>query len=68
MRLEENLPHVEAVRAMHSCDALLLVQNDSKSGQLCLPGKLFEYLACRKPVLTIGSNDSDLKVIIESWG
>jgi hypothetical protein len=68
LRVEANLPHAEAVDFMLGCDALLLVHNDSKSGQGAIPGKLFEYLACRKPVVSIGRRDSDLEDLTEAWG
>jgi len=46
------VPHLEAVRRLQSADLLvLLVSGDSSEG--IVTGKVFEYLAAGKPVLTI---------------
>ena len=42
--------HAEAIKAIQSSDALLIVQPDTA---LQIPGKLFEYIAACKPVIAL---------------
>lgn len=59
-----NLPHREAVYAMHGANALLIMHNDTISGSRCIPGKLFEYLATSRPVLAVGPVPGDMATLI----
>jgi glycosyltransferase involved in cell wall biosynthesis len=47
------VPHAEVIRRMRSADALFICLNGMPADQqpLVIPGKLFEYLAARRPVL-----------------
>lgn len=47
------LEHREVVRRMASADALLLTLADLPGSQRVIPGKLFEYLAARRPILAL---------------
>jgi glycosyltransferase involved in cell wall biosynthesis len=68
--LEENLErtgyleHGQMVRVMKRSQVLLLVINDTPSAKLIATGKLFEYLAARRPVLCLGPEDGDAAEII----
>jgi glycosyltransferase involved in cell wall biosynthesis len=44
---------------------LLLLLNQQPNAKGRIPGKLFEYLAARRPVLTLGPVDSDVAQIIK---
>lgn len=44
--------HADSVQYLAESDVLFLCQSESASGQL-LPGKLFEYLYMRKPILAL---------------
>lgn len=48
------LPHDEALKAQRSSQVLLLAEINSVETKGIIPGKLFEYLAARRPVLAIG--------------
>lgn len=48
------VPHQEAVQLQQQSQALLLVEIDSTESRGILPGKLFEYLASKRPILAIG--------------
>lgn len=63
----EIIPHVthkEAIRFLMSSTALLMAIPFPEQNRHTIPGKLFEYLAARKPIVCIGSNDSDVAKII----
>ncbi|PHQ28491.1 glycosyltransferase family 4 protein [Leeuwenhoekiella nanhaiensis] len=69
--LEENLKlhgyisHQEALQMQRSSQILVLIEIDSAETQLIIPGKLFEYLAARRPVLSIGPAESDVKKLLK---
>ena len=48
------VPFTEALRLQHQADMLLLLQWNDPLEAGNVPGKLFEYLAARRPVLGIG--------------
>ena len=52
-------PHADAVRAMRRSALLLLVINRGGQARSAIPGKCYEYLAARRPVLLIGDTDAD---------
>lgn len=68
--LEENLeiigyvPHHESVKYLLNSNALLLVSPKVKSEEIIIPGKIYEYLAARKPVINIGSLSTESARII----
>lgn len=51
------LPHDETVREQRAADILLLPLRREPEYAKVLPGKIFEYLAARRPVLGIGQED-----------
>lgn len=58
------VPHDKSVRYLMQSSALLLVIPDIENDKGILTGKLFEYLAARKPVICIGPEDGDAAQII----
>ncbi|WP_193369772.1 glycosyltransferase [Pelagibius marinus] len=50
----QRVDHDEALRQQYSSDILLLLQHDSPSEQGNVPGKFFEYLGARRPILVLG--------------
>lgn len=56
--------HNLAINFMISSDALLLVIPDVKNNEGILTGKLFEYLASKRPILFIGPEHGDAAKII----
>jgi glycosyltransferase involved in cell wall biosynthesis len=61
-------PHPEAVRLMIDSSILLLIIPVSKQSNVITTGKVFEYIASRRPVLYIGPGDGDAAVILKSCG
>jgi glycosyltransferase involved in cell wall biosynthesis len=47
------VPHAEVIRRMREADAVFICLNGMPDGEepLVIPGKLFEYLAARRPIL-----------------
>ena len=43
---------------------LLLIEENSKETEYIIPGKLFEYMASKRPIIAIGPNTSDIEKII----
>ncbi|HNW60729.1 MAG TPA: glycosyltransferase [bacterium] len=55
-------PHHEAIAAMTAADALVLIACD-EPGARFIPGKSFEYLASRKPILLISNVTETLRLL-----
>jgi glycosyltransferase involved in cell wall biosynthesis len=48
------IPHAQSLEVQRAADALLLVLSNEASEEGIFTGKLFEYLAARRPILVIG--------------
>lgn len=57
--------HQEAIQYMCKANILLCVL---PLGYIYTPGKLFEYIAAKKPILCIGSKDSDAAGVLKKCG
>lgn len=53
------MPHDEVVGEYRGADCLLLCPTQSATARSQINGKLFEYLAARRPVLHVGPYDAD---------
>lgn len=62
----EYVTHTEAIRILQSSQVLLLVINRTANTKNILTGKLFEYMAARRPILCIGPTDGDAAEAIRS--
>lgn len=58
------LPHDETVREQLEADFLLLPLRREPEYAKVLPGKIFEYLAARRPVLGIGQEDGAAATVL----
>jgi glycosyltransferase involved in cell wall biosynthesis len=68
--IKNYLPKAESLKKIKNADILFLPLEKTKSSEhrtLFIPGKLFEYLATKKPVLAL-CEDSDCKEILEQSG
>jgi glycosyltransferase involved in cell wall biosynthesis len=66
-RMLENLAfveHKEAVKRMIDADSLLFLIPDSPNNEQIITGKIFEYLASRTPLLSIGPSGGDAATIL----
>ena len=62
--LFDHLSRRETLERMCRSQALLLILNDMPNVNGRLPGKLFEYLAARRPMIVIGPPESDASKIV----
>jgi glycosyltransferase involved in cell wall biosynthesis len=60
--------HVEAIAAMRSADALLLVANTTPGAEAAVPGKLFEYLAVGRPIVAVAPRESSTADVLHQTG
>ena len=65
LQISEHISRKETLERMHRSQALLLILNDMPNVNGRLPGKLFEYLASRRPILVIGPETSDASKIVQ---
>lgn len=60
----EYVPHSEVTRLIQQSPILLLPLNDTPNVKGIVPGKLFEYLAAKRPIFAIGDTNGDSSQII----
>jgi len=62
--LSHYLPHREGIGLLRKSQVLLLPINDAPNLKGILPGKMYEYLALKRPILAVGPTDADYAKII----
>jgi len=62
------MPHSEVLKTLVESQVLMLLINDTPNVLGVVPGKLFEYLAARRPILTIGPEEGDSARIVKEAG
>ena len=58
------MPHDKGVSLLKKSQVLLLPINNAPNAMGIIPGKMFEYLALKRPILAVGPPDSDSAKII----
>jgi len=66
LEIEGYVPHNEALKIQLSARVLLLIEIDSEDTKGIIPGKLFEYMAAKRPIIAIGPQDWDVTKIIKN--
>jgi len=67
VKLKGYVSHAAAVRKQRSSQVLLLIEIDSEETKGIIPGKLFEYMAARRPILAVGPENWEVgKFIVET--
>ena len=59
------ISHNEAIKLQRSSQILLLIEIDSPDTKMIIPGKLFEYLQTKRPILAIGPENADFADILK---
>ena len=59
------LPHDDVLMKQANSDVLLLISWNNPKEKMFIPGKVYEYLALKRPVLSIGYQEGSLKNLIE---
>ena len=62
------MPHAEVLKEIVKSPVLLLPINQTPNLKGIVPGKVFEYLAARRPVFVIGPEDGDTARIVKETG
>ena len=61
------LSHSEVIKQYNKSNVLLLLLFNSESGKGNYPGKVFEYFATQKPILSFGPSESDTKELFSEF-
>ena len=59
------ISHEEVLQNQMNSDVLLLVSWMNKNETMFIPGKVYEYMASKKPIYSIGYKEGSLKDLIE---
>lgn len=62
------LPHKESISHLLKADSLLLVVDESKESEEIVPGKVYEYLGVKKPIIAIGPTEGAVGSLIRTTG
>jgi hypothetical protein len=60
------LPHSESIKHLLRADALLLVVDESKESAEIVPGKVFEYIGARRPIIALAQEGAVAGIIRET--
>lgn len=58
------ISHKDALKLQRKSGLLLLIEIDSEATRAIIPGKLFEYLAAKRPIVALGPKESDISPIL----
>lgn len=62
------LPHQQAVKILKASTLLLLVSPNTPGSEMIIPGKIYEYMASRVPILNLSTKHSETAEIISECG
>lgn len=65
INFQDSVPHQDLAEIYDSSDLVVLIQTKTNRKQTQLPGKLFEYLQAKRPILAIGDTESDMAKILK---
>tara|TARA_B100001093_G_scaffold516558_1_gene595641 strand:- start:5034 stop:6317 length:1284 start_codon:yes stop_codon:yes gene_type:complete len=60
------VPHREVIKYQKKSKLLLLMINNTPNAKGIITGKVFEYIASKRPILVIGPEDGDLSTIVNT--
>lgn len=65
VNIHGKVSHGEVLQNQMNSDILLLISWMSEKEKMFIPGKVYEYMGSRKPILSIGYKEGSLKELIE---
>ena len=65
VKIHGSIPHNEVLKKQKESQGLLLLSWNNEKEKIFLPGKIYEYLAAKRPVLSIGYEEGSLKDLIK---
>lgn len=65
VQLVSYVPHKESIKYLKKSDLLLLIIPEATHAEGIVTGKLFNYLACGKPIICLGPTAGDAALIIK---
>ncbi len=60
---EDNIPHRECVAREMRSHVLLLIKHDDERYRGLVPGKLFEYIGAKRPILAVGPEGEASRIV-----
>lgn len=60
------VPRQKSLEYIAASQVALLLLNQAENVMGRIPGKLFEYLACKRPILCLGPEQSDVDILIKN--
>ena len=65
VKIGGKIPHEEVLKKQLESDILLLISWNNEKEKMFIPGKIYEYFALGKPVLSIGYKEGSLKDLLD---
>lgn len=62
------IPHNKSIEYLLRSDALLLIVDESKESQEIVPGKVYEYLGTKRPIIAIAPQESAISKLLNECG
>ena len=66
IEVQPYIPHSESIRALLDSDALLLIVDEAKESSEIVPGKVFEYIGARRPILALAPEGAIAEILRET--
>lgn len=63
VRFRDNIPHSECVKLERESHVLLLIKHDDERYRGLVPGKLFEYIGARRPMLAVAPEGEAASIV-----
>ncbi|MEX2116105.1 MAG: glycosyltransferase [Bacteroidota bacterium] len=66
VRLVPYLPHAESIKELLRSDALLLIVDNARGSEEIVPGKVYEYIGARRPIIALAPEGAVAELIRET--
>ncbi len=66
LKIQGYVSHLEALELQRKAQLLLLIEIDSPETRCIIPGKLFEYMNAKRPILAFGPQGSDVAQVLQT--